>query len=198
MPAGQSASQPNPPLTVFPGRGRHVPAPAGGASGLSFCGVLPLSLLSSFVSPCWFPGSCLEAGGAQLPLRPSDGLARVVEPHLLVGVRFLPTRQGGTKSTGRRPKNRATLQVSPVSMWYAARYCRIYFLDVLGLRFLAPPAVTSTRGLNSDLSQSRASFKVPVTSRASVEVHFVDLESSVRRPLSRPVLFPVSAVQCNT
>ena len=37
------------PWLFFPGRGRHVPAPAGGASGLSFCGVLPPSLLSSVV-----------------------------------------------------------------------------------------------------------------------------------------------------
>ena len=61
--------------------------------------------------------------------------------HLLVAVRFPPTREGsGTKSTGRRPKNRAIFQVSPFSTWYAAGYCRTYW-DVLGLR--APPAVTS-------------------------------------------------------
>ena len=68
VPECQQARVPrNPPLPrlFFTGRGRHVPAPSGGASGLSFCCVLPPSLLSSFVFPCWFPGSCLEAGGAQ-------------------------------------------------------------------------------------------------------------------------------------
>ena len=65
----------------------------------------------------------------------------MVEPHLLLAVRFLPTREGCcTKSSGHRPENRATLQVSFVSIWYAAGYCRIYW-DVRGLR--APPAVTS-------------------------------------------------------
>ena len=44
------------PLSVVPGRARHVPAPSGGVSGLSFCCVLPPSLLSCFVFPCWFPG----------------------------------------------------------------------------------------------------------------------------------------------
>ena len=34
--------------------------------------------------------------------------------HLLVAVRFPPTQEGsGTKSSGRRPKNRASFQVSP-------------------------------------------------------------------------------------
>ena len=38
----------------------------------------------------------------------------MVEPHLLVAVRFHPTREGsGTKGSGRRPKNRAFFQVSP-------------------------------------------------------------------------------------
>ena len=37
----------------------------------------------------------------------------MVEPHLLVAVRFPPTREGsGTKGSGRRPKNRAFFQVS--------------------------------------------------------------------------------------
>ena len=57
-------------------------------------GVLPPSLLSSFFFPCWFPWCCLEAGGARWPLRPSEGLAEVVEPHLLVAVRFHPTSRG--------------------------------------------------------------------------------------------------------
>ena len=39
----------------------------------------------------------------------------MVEPHLLVAVRFPPTREGsGTKGSGRRPKNRAFFQVSPL------------------------------------------------------------------------------------
>ena len=127
QPEGQSASRPERLLTQpcpdcfsRPPASR-VPAPSGGASGLSFCGVLPPSLLSSFVFPCWFPGSCLEAGGPQWPLRPSEGLAGVVVPHLLVAVRFHPTREGsGTKNRGRRPKYRASFQVSLqyVRRWY--------------------------------------------------------------------------------
>ena len=38
----------------------------------------------------------------------------MVEPHLLVAVRFPPTREGsGNKGSGRRPKDRAFFQVSP-------------------------------------------------------------------------------------
>ena len=38
----------------------------------------------------------------------------MVVPHLLVAVRFPPTREGSsTKGSGRRPKNRALFQVSP-------------------------------------------------------------------------------------
>ena len=49
QPKGQSASRPERLVTQ--------PCPS-----LSFFGVLPPPLLSSFVFPCWFPGSCLEAG----------------------------------------------------------------------------------------------------------------------------------------
>ena len=49
--------------------------------------------------------------------------------------------QSGTKSSGRRPKN---LQVSPsVCGTQLGIVVLIYWWDVLGLRFLAPPAVTS-------------------------------------------------------
>ena len=69
----------------------------------------------------------------------------VVVPHLRVAVRFSPTREGsGNKSTVLRPKNGATLQVSPSifgSLLGIAVF--IYLLDVLGLRFLTLPAVTS-------------------------------------------------------
>ena len=138
-PECQQARAPrNPPLhRLFPGRGRHVPAPSQGPSGLSFCGVLPPSLLFSFIFPCWFLESCLEAGSARWPLRASEGLAGVVAPHLLVAVRFLPTREGsGTKSTGRRPKYRASLHLFPC-IWYAAGTFLAVFTDVLGLWFLA-------------------------------------------------------------
>ena len=92
----------------------------------------------------------------------------MVETHLLVAVRFLPTREGsGTKSTGRRPKNRATLQASLVSIWYAAGYCRIYW-DVLGL--LAPPAVTSAIEVLTQTFLSRFCGRVQI--RAAVQ--FVD------------------------
>ena len=56
----------------------------------------------------------------------------MVVPHLLVSVRFPPTsREGsGNKSTGRRPENRASFQVSLqyVRRQYAAGYCRTYWL----------------------------------------------------------------------
>ena len=67
-PVCQQASvpcNPNLPLSVVTGRGRHVPAPSGGASGLSFRSLLPPSLLSSVVFPCWFLGCFLEAGGVR-------------------------------------------------------------------------------------------------------------------------------------
>ena len=153
---GQSASRPE----------RHVSAeaqvsPTQACPCLSFCGVF--LLLSSSVFPCWFPGSCLEAGSAQLPLRPSERLARVVVPHLLIAVRLPPTREGsGTKSSGRRPKNRASFRYPPTVSLY---------LCTGGMSSV--PFSTSRnfgkKGLNSDLSQSRASFEIPVTSRASVE-----------------------------
>ena len=50
------------PRLFFRAAGVTFQLPREGASGLSFCGVLSPSLLSSFVFPCWFPGSCLEAG----------------------------------------------------------------------------------------------------------------------------------------
>ena len=81
---------------------------------MSFSGVLSPSLLSSVVFPCWFPWSFLEAGAAQWPLRLTEGLAGVVGPHLLLAVRFPPTREGSdTKSSGRRPKNRASFRYPP-------------------------------------------------------------------------------------
>ena len=42
--------------------------------------------------------------------------------------------------------------------------------------------------MRSDLSQSRASFEIPVTSRASEEVHFVKVPSS--KACRRDVLMP--------
>ena len=88
------------------------------------------------LAPACLSASCLEAGGAQKPLRPSEGLAGVVAPHLLVAVRFPPTREGsGTKSTGRRPENRASFQVShctmPYAIGYATGYCRTTVLVVI-------------------------------------------------------------------
>ena len=57
----------NPPLPwlFFQAAGVTFQLLREGASGLSFCCVLPPSLLSSFVFPCCFPGCCPEAGGAQ-------------------------------------------------------------------------------------------------------------------------------------
>ena len=92
----------------------------------------------------------------------------MVEPHLLVAVRLLPTREGRcTKSTGRRPKNRATLQVSLVSILYAAGYCGIYWV-VLGLR--APPSVTSAIEVLTQTFLSRIHGRV----QDGTAVQFVD------------------------
>ena len=87
---------------------------------MSFCGVLSPSLLSSVVF--FFRAGFPEVISKQ-----------VVEPHLLLAVRFPPTREGsGTKSSGRRPKNRATFQVSLLSIWYAAGIAvLIHLWDVL-------------------------------------------------------------------
>ena len=145
MPAGQCASLPTLAQAVFTGRGRHVPAPSGGTSGLSFRCLLSPSLLSSVVFPCWFLWCFLEAGGAQQPLRPSEGLAGVVEPHLLVAVRFPPTREGsGTKCSGRRPKNRASFRYPPQ---YLVRSRVLPYLLTCGMFWVFGsfhlPAVTS-------------------------------------------------------
>ena len=146
MPAGQSAlsvpihkTLPCPCLSfAFPGRGRHIPAPVGGASGPF------LSVVCSFSSLlCRFSvlvsrelSGSMACAVATSAIR---GLAGVVEPHLLAAVRFLPTREGG-----RRPKNRATFQVSPsVCGTQLGIAVLIYWWDVLGLRFLTLPAVTS-------------------------------------------------------
>ena len=72
---------------------------------------------------------------------------------LLVAVRFPPTREGsGTKSSGRRPKYRASFQVSLqyVRRWYVFLGPYLQMFWVFGSLHL--PAVTSAiPGLNSDL-----------------------------------------------
>ena len=53
----------------------------------------------------------------------------MVEPHLLVAVRFPPTREGsGTKGSGRRPKNRAFFQVSP--QYLVRSWVLLYFFGM--------------------------------------------------------------------
>ena len=51
--------------------------------------------------------------------------------HLLVAVRFPPTREGsGTKSTGRRPKNRASFRYPPqylVRSWVIAVFIGMFW-----------------------------------------------------------------------
>ena len=99
QPEGQCASRPvclvTQPSPVCCHRPRASRSSSHGRGvGLVFlgCSLLLFSLLSFF--SCWFPGCCLEAGGARWPLRPSEGLAEVVVWHLLVAVRFLPTLRG--------------------------------------------------------------------------------------------------------
>ena len=113
---------------------------------MSFCDVLPPSLLSSVVFPVLVSRKLSRSRRCAVATSAIRGVSWVAVSHLLVAVRFFPTREGsGTKSSGRRPKNRATFQVSPLSMWYAAGYFRFFFYwwDDLGLRFFAQPAVTS-------------------------------------------------------
>ena len=80
----------------------------------------------------------------------------MVVPHLRVAVRFPPTREGsGTKSTGRRPKNRASFR-------YPLRYLvRSWVLPYLffGLfwDFGSLPAVTSASEV---LTQAFVKFEV--------------------------------------
>ena len=139
QPKGQSASRPERlvthpcPVCFFPGRGRHVPAPSGGASGLSFCGVLP-------PSPLFFRFSVLvsqelsrsrECTVATPAIR---WVSRVVVPRLLVAVRFLetavaPRAQGADPST-------AHLFSYPFSTYAVGTFLAV-FADVLGLWFLA-------------------------------------------------------------
>ena len=89
----------------------------------------------------------------------------------LSAVRFPPTGEGsGTKSPGRRPKNRASFQVIPsvrtqlVRFWPYLFTCEMFwFLGSLHL-----PAVTSViPGLNSDL---RGNFATEIAVRSYMTV----------------------------
>ena len=164
----------NPPLPwlFLQAAGVTFQLPREGTSGLSFCCVLPPSLLSSVVFPCWFPGCFLEARSAQLPLRPSEGLAEVVVSHLLVAVRFPPTREGsGTKCSGRRPKNRASFRYPPR---YLVRSRVLPYLFTCGMFWVFGsfrlPAVTSAS---------------EVLTRAFVEITWARAESYCRTELGR-------------
>ena len=147
LPEGQSASRPErletPPCPdcFSQAAGVTFQQPREGRRAFLSVGVLPPSLLSSFVFPCWFPGELSRSRGCAVATSPIRGLAGVVVPHLRVAVRFLPTREGsGTKSTGRRPKNRASFRYPPQ---YVVRSRILPYFYTLGLRFLAQPAVTS-------------------------------------------------------
>ena len=142
LPKGQSANGPERLVSVEAQVSPTQPCPC-----LSFCGVLPRS-------PLFFRFSVLVSrvlsGSRECAVATSAirGLARVVVPHLLVSLRFHQTSREGTdtKCTGSRPKNRASfryhLTVRGAQMAIAVL---IYWLDiyVLGLQFLAQPAVTS-------------------------------------------------------
>ena len=61
----------------------------------------------------------------------------MVVPHLLVAVRFRFQEGSGTKSTARRPKNRASFQVSLQYVRRGTQLIMAVLTDVLGLWFLA-------------------------------------------------------------
>ena len=81
LPEGQCASRPErvvtqPCLDCFSRPRASRSSSRGRGVGLVFLWCAPSFSLLSF-PPCRFPGSCQEAGGAQQPLRPSEGLAGV-------------------------------------------------------------------------------------------------------------------------
>ena len=115
---------------------------------MSFCDVLPPSLLSSvfFRFSVLVSRELSRSRVCAVATSAIRGLAGVVVPHLLLVVRFPPTREGsGTKNSGRRPNYRATFQVSLLSFWYAAGYCRTYLLVGCSgsFLFLTPPTSAS-------------------------------------------------------
>ena len=73
---GQSASRPERLVTRLFCQAADVTFQLPQETGLSFCGVLPPSLRSSSVFPCWFPGSCPEAGGCAVATPAIRGVGR--------------------------------------------------------------------------------------------------------------------------
>ena len=136
---------------------------------MSFCFLLPPSLLSSVVFPCWFPGSFLEAGGARWPLRPSEGLAEVVVSHFLVAVRFPPTSRGQWHRELRAPTQEPRIP-SGIPQ-YIRRWCRtllfmaVFIVSTLGA--VCPCPRTTGCGRNSPVHLPR-SFSRSVSSIESV------------------------------
>ena len=136
QPEGQSANRPVCLVTQPSPVSCHRPRASRSSSRGRGVGLVFLFLAPSF-SSLFFRFSVLVsrgflgAGGARLPLRPSEGLAGVVVPHLLVAVRFPPTCEGsGTRGSGRRPKNRAFFQVS--LQYFVRSWVLLYLLGCSG------------------------------------------------------------------
>ena len=161
QPEGQSASRPERLVTqpcpdcFSQAAGVTFQLPREGRRACLSVVLLPPPLLSSVVFPCWFPASCLEAGGARWPLRPSEGLAGVVVPHLFVAKRFLPTSRGQWHQEHRAPTQHPC-NSSGISPQYVVRSWVLPYLftgwDVMGLRFLASScrSTSAVPGLNSE------------------------------------------------
>ena len=148
QPEGQSASLPNLAQTVFPGRGRHVPAPAGGASGLVFL------LCAPSFSSLFFRFSVLvsrvlsRSKGCAVATPAIRGVSRGGCATSPCSGKVHPDSRGQWHQEHRAPTQEPRiLQVSPyVRGTLMAVAVFIYYwwdIYVLGLRFLAQPAVTS-------------------------------------------------------
>ena len=154
QPEGQSASRPEclltqpSPVCFYRPRGVVFQLPREGRRAcLSVvCSLLLFSLLSFF--PCWFPGSCLEAGECAVATPAIREVSQEwLSRNLLVAVRFPPTSRGHWHQELRAPTQEPRiLQVSPSVFSTQLGIAVLIYLwgfYVLGLRFLAPPAVTS-------------------------------------------------------
>ena len=96
----------------------------------------------------------------------------MVVPHLRVAVRFPPTREGsGTKSTGRRPKNRASFRypLRYVRRWFAL-FLAVINVSPLGAVLVLEPQVVEERSFSSLASVMQRQLPFIQTVQKTVKV----------------------------
>ena len=99
----------------------------------------------------------------------------MVEPHLLVAERFPRLREGsGNKGSGRRPNNRASLQVSPqyVRRWFAL-FLAVFIVSPLGAVLVLEPQVVEERSFSSLASVMQRQLPFIQTIQKTVKVPLI-------------------------